>query len=1813
MSRQIINIGTGNLTGDGESIRSALDKSNKNFEELFSLTNFNSVTSHIIPSEDEVYDLGSPTNKWKSLYISSSTIYFNTTPLTIQNDVITIGTGSEQINFATEDFVIQQISNIVESDTVFSSSTAASITATDVTNWNTAYSWGDHSAAGYQIFDQDLNTTDNPQFNRIGLTTGELNVVSGTNFSVTVTPDGIETYTLSLTTSGVLAVSGETVFNANIYGGTNNKLWLGGGKSEGTPSLSIPNEVEGTSTYIWIQNQLGGGIKLTTESGDWDFNNDGTLTFPDGTIQSTAVSNSFSSLTLQPYQDVVTTGTTVTFTKTDNGSEVDVIDTNLSITRDAGQQGIYNSALESEPDTYGLSPEGTKWNADGWDDLSDIKTRNYSVFYKALDRAIGNVVVGRELVMFDTINNKYYKIKFSSWTQGGNGGGFSYERTLLNIAPGSQGISVDENKFVIDKTGSIKFSNQYSSNELVSVDLKINSSTLNLSFQPGFTASWNNYLFISNGNSFPRKIVVYDTTTNEEIYSINSPDSTTGLFGNRIYISNNYLLTADRNYNNSTGRLYVYDLSSFNPNSNFDPIYIIDNPNYSGSSTFDSFGTANNIKGNYIVSKGEDVVYIFDITTFTTSTISSANYVLTNPSGNTGDSFGITLYLNENYICVGAFAADDNRNNAGKIYVYDITTFATNIISSANFTIVPNSTILGNNIELYLVGLINNNIFAYDSRNTVYRYDITTFTSNFVDTPTQIIRSYDPNYQYFGYEITYNQNYLIIGDSDNPGNCYVYKLSDILSTTANVRPVITVPGYIRVVTNDNKLYTVPPSLNYFTVYELNSIENSIGINLDSSTTITATNVVNWNTAYSWGDHSQQGYVVSPVSELEFANGTKQTTALNNNNVESTIPLEFPFIINGFKYNDGITAKIGNKVLITNNYIITEKYNLTDNSDVNVGKIFILDKTTLELLYTIYNPNWTSSLYFGITMAVDGNNLVVGVRSYTDAGFTNAGIAYLYKIDTFTSPEIFTPNYTIRNPSPYGTRQTDYFGADVSISNNYIIIGAFGEDSPTVNSGSAYIYDITTFTTSTIETPLYVLDSPTSTVNGYFGQAVSIFGNYAAVSAPQYNIPVSNAGRIYVYDLTTFTTSTITSANYTIGNPNPVFGDYFGDNVKVVDNYILSGVYRKNSSSGEAYVYNILDFTTSTITTPTYTLTNPNIDATSSADQFGFSVSMSGNYIAIGAPQEDNLGTTSGTLYLYDTSTFTTSTISTPNYTLLYPAVSKSLGYFGYSTALLNNDLVVSAPRITTSFAGELYYYNINNFTTSTVSASDNSIDGLTSYTYSTLTAKPSVYGNLLVVGAASTAKDNQPYTGEVYVYDNTTKELLYTLLNPGVIPSYDYFGASTAIYGNYIVVSAWQTEPNNSGVAYVYDITTFTTSTVTAPTYTLTNPNSYNTVNSDNFGYTVGIYNNYICVSAINEDAISGSSSGALYVYDVTTFTTSTVSSATYTLRCPTIFDSNTFNHKFGEKFSIFGNYIVVGVETEAYQLQTNSGMVHVYDISTFTTSTITTPNYSLTPIAPTQGSISSDYFGNSVDISNNYIVVGAYGYTDTSIKNFQIGRVYVYDITTFTTSTITTPTYIIENPYISINSNYNGSLNFGRYVSIKDNYIGISNVFKSTTSEMLLVYDISTFTNNVITNPTYEQQVSNILSSSKHLTLTNNYAFVSVYEFNKNKSIIKRYDLFYSTNVNNVNTINFINTTTNITSSNVVNWNSAYSWGDHNTENYTKFSPVPLASTGTTGDVAGLISADSVYFYYCTGNYDGTTDIWKRTAWSNDTWQQLP
>ena len=112
----------------------------------------------------------------------------------------------------------------------------------------------------------------------------------------------------------------------------------------------------------------------------------------------------------------------------------DPIDTGLSISR-GSIQGIFNIEVEDgwqDTSNWEQSPLGTLWNIDGWYDLSNIKSRLYQPLEQVFDGGLGQKIVNTECVMHDTINDKYYTVKFHKWGNANSGAGVSYTRRLIN-------------------------------------------------------------------------------------------------------------------------------------------------------------------------------------------------------------------------------------------------------------------------------------------------------------------------------------------------------------------------------------------------------------------------------------------------------------------------------------------------------------------------------------------------------------------------------------------------------------------------------------------------------------------------------------------------------------------------------------------------------------------------------------------------------------------------------------------------------------------------------------------------------------------------------------------------------------------------------------------------------------------------------------------------------------------------------------------------------------------------------------------------------------------------------------------------------------------------------------------------------------------------------------------------------------------------------------------------------------------------------------------------------------------------------------
>ena len=146
---------TGNVTGNitGDIVGSVFaDDSTSMVDSVGKAINLDgTVKGNIIPDANEAYDIGSMTHKFRDLYLSGSTINLGGIEITNDGGVITFGGEKVVVEGGTGDvkgsvfgddstLLVDAVNSIIPKAVV-----------QDSTNWDTAYSWGDHAAAGYLV------------------------------------------------------------------------------------------------------------------------------------------------------------------------------------------------------------------------------------------------------------------------------------------------------------------------------------------------------------------------------------------------------------------------------------------------------------------------------------------------------------------------------------------------------------------------------------------------------------------------------------------------------------------------------------------------------------------------------------------------------------------------------------------------------------------------------------------------------------------------------------------------------------------------------------------------------------------------------------------------------------------------------------------------------------------------------------------------------------------------------------------------------------------------------------------------------------------------------------------------------------------------------------------------------------------------------------------------------------------------------------------------------------------------------------------------------------------------------------------------------------------------------------------------------------------------------------------------------------------------------------------------------------------------------------------------------------------------------
>jgi hypothetical protein len=292
-------------------------------------------------------------------------------------------------------------------------------------------------------------------------------------------------------------------------------------------------------------------------------------------------------------------------------------------------------------------------------------------------------------------------------------------------------------------------------------------------------------------------------------------------------------------------------------------------------------------------------------------------------------------------------------------------------------------------------------------------------------------------------------------------------------------------------------------------------------------------------------------------------------------------------------------RFGGSVAIGEGKIVVGSH-YEDTAGSDTGKVYVYDSTTYTELTTITASDAQSSDRFGSSVAIGEGKIVVGAAKVANS----VGKVYVYDSTTYAELTTITAS---------DAQVGNYFGVSVAIGEGKIVVGSHLEDSAGSNAGKVYIYDSTTY----IE--LTTITASDAQSNYRFGSSVAIGEGKLVVGADSV---ASNNGKVYVLDATTYAELTTITAS------DAQSDDYFGVSVAIGEGKIVVGVHAEDTvafNAGKVYIYDSTTY--AQITTITAS------DAQSD-DYFGASASIGEGKIIVGALLEDTAGSNAGKVYIY---------------------------------------------------------------------------------------------------------------------------------------------------------------------------------------------------------------------------------------------------------------------------------------------------------------------------------------------------------------------------------------------------------------------------------------------------------------------------------------------------------------------------------------------------------------------------------------------------
>ena len=381
----------------------------------------------------------------------------------------------------------------------------------------------------------------------------------------------------------------------------------------------------------------------------------------------------------------------------------------------------------------------------------------------------------------------------------------------------------------------------------------------------------------------------------------------------------------------------------------------------------------------------------------------------------------------------------------------------------------------------------------------------------------------------------------------------------------------------------------------------------------------------------------------------------------------------------------------------------------------------------------------------------------------------------------------------------------------------------------------------------------------------YGYSVAVSGDWAAVGVPYADAVAADAGAVYMYYRHQGGTDNWGLVKK-ITAPDGAAGDLFGWSVSLSGEMLIVGAPAATDSNAGA-VYAFGQNTDGTNNWGWWYSTRLMAPTPEADAQFGYSVSTTGSRLAIGCPYADAPDTNSGFVTIYH------NYYGWPYDRTITAIDAAKNANFGKAVALAGDNLVAGAPGVNQTYIHDYAQGGSNNWGYQAMLVPD-PVDGATDFGSSV-----AISGSYVVVGAP-TADGAAAGSGVAYVYyeneptSNTWGRVGRLMADGGT--ENDFFASAVSVSGKYVLVGAPAFEGSgvDAGAAYLF----YRGATGTGAWDQIAQLTSSDIAASDNFGASVGISGMNLIVAATGE-----SGKGAAYALGLGTAVSGSITTQTWT------------------------------------------------------------------------------------------------------------------------------------------------------------------------------------------------------------------------------------------------------------------------------------------------------------------------------------------